>query len=130
MKALLVIICLTSLCLSKPKELNHLVKKEIKVSDIIETHNATCEDPNHKHFKGTSFFFVTPWNSKGYDYALKYGSKIDVISPVWYEIGHKEKTGEIYIDGSMNSTWLRLMRDKHPNVKIYPRLVFKLDSFT
>lgn len=78
----------------------------MKVSDIIESHKLECDDPNHKHFKGPSFFFLTPWNQLGYEYSLKYGSKIDVISPVWYEMGLKQNEADIWIEGAMNSTWL------------------------
>jgi len=72
----------------------------VKIADIIESHNLECEDPTHKHFKGTSFFFLTPWNAKGYEYALKYGAKIDVISPVWYEMGQKKNEADIWVEGS------------------------------
>ena len=73
---------------------------------MIESHNLACEDPTHKHFKNPSFFFITPWNQKGYEYSLIYGSKIDVISPVWYEMGMKQNEADIWIEGAMNSTWL------------------------
>jgi hypothetical protein len=72
---------------------------------------------------------VTPWNKNGYEYAIKYGAKIDVVSPVWYEMGHKID-GDIWVEGTMNTTWLRIMKEKNPRTKIYPRLVFKLDTFT
>lgn len=30
--------------------------------------------------------YVTPWNSHGYDVAVKFRSKFDIISPVWFQI--------------------------------------------
>jgi hypothetical protein len=54
---------------------------------------------------------------------------MDVISPVWYELGYDKINGDAIIKGPENKTWLNEMREKHPNVQIYPRVVFDLGEW-
>lgn len=48
-----------------------------------------CQITNSKverNYPNQLMGFVTPWNRRGYDVALKYKNKFSIIVPVWYTV--------------------------------------------
>lgn len=54
--------------------------------EIIIESGAYYKNTNDRHFNETVLGYVTPWNNHGYDVAKTWGSKFDMISPVWLQI--------------------------------------------
>jgi len=71
--------------------------------------------------------FTTPWNTKGNEYALKYANKINIFSPVWFDLKVKQVSQKFYdieIEGHHNvdKEYLAKLKANNPNIQIYPRL--------
>ncbi|KAL8003821.1 putative glycoside hydrolase family 18, catalytic domain, glycoside hydrolase superfamily [Plasmopara halstedii] len=62
-----------------------LVTFKPKVKSILEEH-ARAATRVEKHSKGETLGYVTPWNSRGYDWAKKYRAKLTYVSPVWLQV--------------------------------------------
>ncbi|OMJ78582.1 hypothetical protein SteCoe_21560 [Stentor coeruleus] len=97
----------------------YLVSGSLK-DEILSTHTQCTED--HKHFQGETLAYLTPWNSLGYKYALKYPSKFTYVSPVWHELSFYYSAGEtdFAITGDEDMNFLNSARGK---IKIVPRLI-------
>ncbi len=39
-----------------------------------------------KNNKKINLVYFTPWNKKGGEYVVKYAKKIDIVSPVWFDL--------------------------------------------
>ena len=80
--------------------------------------------------------YVTPWNPRGFEAALKFHKKITHVSPVWYQIvaappgcGNKG-VGPVLKGGEgVDEKWLAEMRKRAPGTKILPRVSLELDRF-
>ncbi|CAG9313765.1 unnamed protein product [Blepharisma stoltei] len=97
---------------------------EVSVENILSQHNI-CTEPFKKKFSGEVLAFLTPWNSKGYDYALKYSAKIDYISPCWYQLNVYTVYGyklEYDLLGEGNKTFIEASKDLF---KILPRIILE-----
>ena len=80
--------------------------------------------------------YVTPWNPRGFEAALKFHKKLTHVSPVWYQIvaappGEKKKSvGPVLKGGEgVDAKWLAAMRERAPGTKILPRVSLELDRF-
>ncbi|KAI9137611.1 glycoside hydrolase superfamily [Paraphysoderma sedebokerense] len=77
--------------------------------------------------------YITPWNSKGFDYALEYANKITHVSPVWFNV-KRTSPKKYLIEGhhDINSTFLNLLRSSPHRSKVLPRYIlhdFQQDDF-
>lgn len=71
--------------------------------------------------------YVTPWNSRGYDLAKTFAGKFSAVSPVWLQIEPTQKTDDPYVIKGLHdkdSGWMKSVRERGPNVKIIPRVIF------
>lgn len=76
--------------------------------------------------------YVTPWNPRGFEAALKFHKKVTHVSPVWYQIiaSPSGKGGPILKGGDgVDEKWLKEMRRRAPGTKIVPRVSLELDRF-
>ena len=86
--------------------------------------------------------YVTPWNPRGFEAALKFHQKITHVSPVWYQIvarppgddggggGKSGGVGPVLRGGEgVDEKWLAEMRKRAPGTKILPRVSLELDRF-
>lgn len=81
--------------------------------------------------------YVTPWNPRGFEAALRFHAKLTHVSPVWYQIvaksnnpSEKSGVGPVLKGGDgVDEQWLREMRRKAPGTKIVPRVSLELDRF-
>ncbi|KAG7398061.1 Chitinase domain-containing protein 1 [Phytophthora boehmeriae] len=62
-----------------------LVTSKPKVKRILEEHSRAGTELT-KNFKGETLGYVTPWNSRGYDWAKQFRNKLTYISPVWLQV--------------------------------------------
>lgn len=67
-----------------------------------------------KHYTGSILVYITPWNSKGYEYSRAFADKLMYISPVWFQI-IKNDLGDILLNGEhdVDLTWLHQIREEH-----------------
>lgn len=81
--------------------------------------------------------YVTPWNPRGFEAALKFHKKITHVSPVWYQIVARKPedksgggVGPVLRGGDgVDEQWLAEMRKRAPGTKILPRVSLELDRF-
>ncbi|KAI3642126.1 hypothetical protein MP228_011681 [Amoeboaphelidium protococcarum] len=87
--------------------------------------------------------YVTPWNSHGYDVAVKFRSKFDIISPVWFQIRPRDGGGyDINGEHDVDAKWIQRVKygnyefsqqpsvDGSHKVEIMPRFRLELQSQT
>ena len=103
-----------------------LVQENIDRQTILENHQSYCSTcVETREFTHPTLVYITPWNSHGYDLAKIFAKKFDYISPVWLNI---KRTGlEKYAVGGthdIDKQWLETVKEKNPNVKIVPRIIF------
>lgn len=122
-----------------------LQKKAEKNKGKKKTTTATAEDeekpPKTQLPPPPTLAYVTPWNPRGFEAALKFHEKITHVSPVWYQIvapspedkkkrKNKNVVGPILKGGEgVDEKWLQEMRTRAPNTKILPRVSLELDRF-
>lgn len=101
-----------------------LVETEVNYRDILAEHMKVSENVSQRQFQNPVLAYITPWNSKGYDLAKKFHSKLTHISPVWYDL--KSQGNRLILEGRHNADkgWISELRMKG-NVKILPRVVLE-----
>uniref|UniRef100_A0A336M8I1 Chitinase domain-containing protein 1 n=1 Tax=Culicoides sonorensis TaxID=179676 RepID=A0A336M8I1_CULSO len=92
---------------------------------IIQESGAYCKNTKERHFQSTVLGYLTPWNRKGYEVAKVFGSKFDVISPVWLQI---IRLGDLKYEVRGLHDVVDLKTADNPETKILPRVLF--DKFT
>lgn len=103
-----------------------LVTKTPNIRDVIEQNEAySIKDASVKHFNQSCLGYVTPWNIKGYEIAVKFARKFTHISPVWLQLKIDHKTAKPYITGlqDVDLDWMKRLRQSNPHVKIVPRVL-------
>ena len=107
------------------KELN---TKKVIVKDILANYNEISENAeNHYISKGKEVLgFITPWNKDGYTIAEEFGDKFSIIVPTWLFAEMEGKKFVIKGTDAVNETWMKNMKEKHPDTIIAPRLIFQI----
>lgn len=100
-----------------------LVKTQVKYHDIIAEHSRVSSNLS-RVFQHPVLAYVTPWNSKGYELAKKFSSKLTHISPVWYDL--KSQGVNLVLEGRHNADrgWISELRKKG-DAQILPRVVLE-----
>lgn len=87
---------------------------------------------DRKVFDGETLGYVTPWNSRGYDFAKLFRSKFTYISPVWLQIREdlKDKTPIVTGTHDVDQQWIHDVRggartNNGAGPKIVPRVVYE-----
>lgn len=64
------------------------------------------------------FSFSLQWNNHGYDVAKTFGTKFDIISPVWLQVQHK-RNNKYEISGThdVDARWIQDVRRTGPGKK-------------
>lgn len=74
-----------------------------------------------KAVKRETLGYITPWNAKGYDYAIDFVDKLDMVAPVWYTIKVVSENDKIKLklEGKHNvdERWLESVS----HIKVLPR---------
>ncbi|XP_060213346.1 uncharacterized protein LOC132640676 isoform X3 [Lycium barbarum] len=99
-----------------------LVKIDSTYPEVLNENSKVSENISRRHFGKPVLAYITPWNSKGYDWAKKFCSKITHLSPVWYEL--KNEGSKLVLHGRHNADrgWISDIRMKG-NSLILPRVV-------
>ncbi|KAM0907108.1 hypothetical protein ACQ4PT_016356 [Festuca glaucescens] len=77
-----------------------LVKREVSADEILAEHDRVSENRSLRHFPNPVLAYVTPWNSKGYDMAKLFSTKLTHVSPVWYDL--KSDGNKLVLEGQHN----------------------------
>ncbi|XP_068644565.1 uncharacterized protein [Aristolochia californica] len=101
-----------------------LVKPDTSLYEILAENSRVTENASLRHFPLPVLAYVTPWNTRGYEMAKKFASKLTHLSPVWYEL--KSEGSKLYLEGRHNadSGWMAELR-MNGNTLILPRVVLE-----
>ncbi|XP_055346778.1 chitinase domain-containing protein 1-like [Paramacrobiotus metropolitanus] len=116
---------------SLPEDLveKKLVSLKPDILDILDYHNTTFGDPESaKRVKHFVLGYVTPWNNKGYDRAVKYAKKFTHICPVWLQVvpGSTAKVPfEVRGTHDVDQGWIGRLKEKNEELKIVPRVLLE-----
>jgi len=77
-----------------------------------------------------NLFFVTPWNSIGYQNTVDFAQKMDFVAPVWFYIEMNKETMLYEFQGrqDIRTDYIDKIRNKNPNTKIVPRFYIPGDK--
>ncbi|KAK4788874.1 hypothetical protein SAY86_020193 [Trapa natans] len=103
---------------------NPLVKADVSYLEILAEHSKLTENATQRSFVNPVLAYVTPWNSRGYELAKRFSSRLTHISPVWYEV--KSHEGTLVLEGRHNADmrWISDLRIKS-NIQILPRVILE-----
>ncbi|CAI9101144.1 OLC1v1038403C1 [Oldenlandia corymbosa var. corymbosa] len=101
-----------------------LVKADVNYRQVLDEHVKVSANVSRRQFENSVLAYITPWNSKGYDLAKKFNSKLTHLSPVWYDL--KSEGSSFVLDGRHNADigWISEIR-MNSNAKILPRVVLE-----
>lgn len=117
-----------------------LVTRKYDPELILQEHSRSCIHFDKKNTGDMPVMgFLTPWNSKGYEYSLRYYHKFTHFSPVWYDIVpsiHNQTL--VRGDENMNTEWLKSIeelceesrRSGKNCTRIVPRVAWRLNSYS
>nr|XP_043630589.1 uncharacterized protein LOC122601922 [Erigeron canadensis] len=100
----------------------------ITYQQILNEHDKVASSNHHqrREFPNPVLAYVTPWNSKGYEAAKDFHSKLTHISPVWY---HLQSQGPDYVlhgKHNVDPQWISDLRSFNPtHPLILPRIVLE-----
>lgn len=109
-----------------------LVDKNLNASSVVQGHNLAFVNVTMRRYNSRcreSLAFVTPWNNEGYNISVMFGDKFTTVVPTWFQSA-LDDGGSYVIKGHdvINTVWLAEMRERHPNTKILPRLLFEVPA--
>lgn len=62
------------------------VTTEVNYLQVLAENKKISEYKTRRNFTNPVLAYITPWNSQGYEMAMKYNNKFTHLSPVWYEL--------------------------------------------
>jgi len=74
---------------------------------------------------GKTLAYITPWNSKGYEYAKMFAYKLDYLSPTWFHFNKGET--QVRGDHNIDRSWIEAVKAAYPTFPapaIIPRFTF------
>lgn len=101
-----------------------IVGPNISYEQVVAEAERSWINRTHRHFNSMVLAYVTPWNSKGYEMAKKFRTKLTHVSPVWYQL--KRVGTELQLLGRRDADqqWIAEVRkDGHP--LILPRFLLE-----
>ncbi|XP_010913890.1 uncharacterized protein [Elaeis guineensis] len=101
-----------------------LVKRDVSFQEILTEHGRVSENKSGRHFPNPVLAYITPWNSRGYEIANLFNSKLTHLSPVWYELKSEGKT--LVLEGRHNADikWISEVRMNGHSL-VLPRVVLE-----
>ncbi|CAN0899115.1 Chitinase domain-containing protein 1 [Linum grandiflorum] len=99
---------------------------DLNYHDILELeeNSKVSENGSQRHYEYPVLGYITPWNSKGYEIAIKFTDKFTHLSPVWYDL--KSQGSELVLEGRHNADrgWISELRE-NGDVLVLPRVVLE-----
>lgn len=111
-----------------------LIVTNPRVRDILQEHMRTNGVPTSPSFSGEVLGYVTPWNSRGYEWAVEYRHKLTYVAPVWLQIREDVKTKTPIIAGThdIDREWIVKLRQPSSAAsqvpQIIPRVVYERNT--
>ncbi|XP_042503826.1 chitinase domain-containing protein 1 [Macadamia integrifolia] len=101
-----------------------LVNPNVNYQEILAEHSKVLENTSHRHYTYPVLAYITPWNSRGYELAKRFISKITHVSPVWYDL--KSEGTKLVLDGRHNADkgWISDLR-MNGHALVLPRVVLE-----
>ncbi|KAL5655864.1 hypothetical protein ACJX0J_035183, partial [Zea mays] len=86
-------------------------------------HTRVSENRSQRNFANPVLAYVTPWNSKGYDMAKLFITKLTHVSPVWYDL--KSDRNRLVLEGEHNfdAKWVSELQTN--GSLVVPRIVLE-----
>ena len=110
-----------------PSELGLLNTTQLSAVDILDHCQVTASSVQ-RNFNNKLMGFVTPWNQRGYQVALDYKSKLDIVVPTWYTLTLNGRESLILSgQDSVNTPWVKRIRSTAADQsvpKVIPRILF------
>ncbi|XP_050235750.1 uncharacterized protein LOC126685828 [Mercurialis annua] len=108
----------------KHRQQSNLVHADLSYQDILTEHSRILKNESHREFIHPVLAYITPWNAKGYEMAIRFTNKFTHLSPVWYDL--KSKGTELILEGRHNADkgWLSEIR-RSGNALVLPRVVLE-----
>ncbi|CAK9165791.1 unnamed protein product [Ilex paraguariensis] len=101
-----------------------LVKTDLSYREVLTENMKVSENISRRHFTNPVLAYITPWNSRGYELAKRFNSKLTHISPVWYDL--KSEGTKLVLEGRHNADtgWISELRMKG-DAQVLPRVVLE-----
>eukprot|EP00879_Flechtneria_rotunda_P014230 GHRR01014867.1.p1 GENE.GHRR01014867.1~~GHRR01014867.1.p1 ORF type:complete len:210 (+),score=52.45 GHRR01014867.1:181-810(+) len=89
-----------------------LTDRRVKARLLAEEGFKYYNNVTDKRFGGNVLGYVTPWNSHGYEVAVRWRAKFSHISPVWYQLRPGDKEGSFQLSGGhdVDQKWISRLR--------------------
>ncbi|XP_024020949.1 chitinase domain-containing protein 1 [Morus notabilis] len=102
-----------------------LVKPDMNYHEILSENTKVSENVSRRHYSYPVLAYITPWNSKGYEMAKRFNSKLTHLSPVWYDL--KSQGSNLVLEGRHNADieWISQLR-KAGDARVLPRVVLEV----
>lgn len=105
-----------------------LIKTETTIKEIVDNNALISSGKQEKRFGNKVLGYVTPWNSKGYDFSKSFADKFDMISPVWLQIARLGRN-KYQLTGThdIDKKWMQKVREQsNKQLKEFmPRILFE-----
>lgn len=101
-----------------------LVKSDNTYQQVLAEAEKSWINTTHRHFNSMVLAYVTPWNSKGYDMAIKFRAKFTHVSPVWYQLKRIGTELQLFGKHDADQQWMAQVR-KHGLPLILPRVALE-----
>ncbi|CAH8839117.1 unnamed protein product [Trichobilharzia szidati] len=99
--------------------------ENIDTDIFLKSHSAYNKyTVSQKNLNTTVLAYVTPWNKLGYEVTKIFGTKFNLISPVWFEVQGEKKVYTVTGIHEINTVWMNEIRAVNPKLKITPRFSF------
>ncbi|KAF6173006.1 hypothetical protein GIB67_006382 [Kingdonia uniflora] len=101
-----------------------LVKANTNYQEILTESSRVSVNTFRRHYSYPILAYITPWNSRGYELAKRFNSKLTHISPVWYDL--KSEGSRLVLEGRHNADlgWISDLRT-NGNALVLPRIVLE-----
>ncbi|KAJ1284362.1 hypothetical protein BS78_03G197800 [Paspalum vaginatum] len=100
-----------------------LVKSDVSAREIFAEHARVSENRSQRNFPNPILAYVTPWNSKGYDMAKLFSTKLTHVSPVWYDL--KSDRNRLILEGEDNFDAKWVSEVQSSGSLVVPRIVLE-----
>ncbi|CAH8478784.1 unnamed protein product [Schistosoma turkestanicum] len=123
---LLTLLHTTSASLEEYDEIAYAVPTEnIEIDRFLKSHSSYNKyTTSQKNLNATVLVYVTPWNKLGYEVAKIFGTKFNMIAPVWFEVQGERKAYTVTGIPEIDTAWISEIRTVNPDIKIVPRFSF------
>ncbi|KAF8379676.1 hypothetical protein HHK36_029120 [Tetracentron sinense] len=101
-----------------------LVRPNVNYQEILTENSKLSQNTSRRHYTYPILAYITPWNSRGYELAKRFSSKLTHISPVWYDL--KSEGTQLVLEGRHNADmgWISELR-RNGHALVLPRIVLE-----